>query len=74
MNQILSYSILTTDGVSQNETYPRYLVRRLSAFPGIWWSMANEYDLCFAKSKEEWYKIEEIIKEEDVYVHLLSNR
>lgn len=58
----------------QNETYLRYLVRRLSAFPGIWWSMANEYDLCFAKSKEEWYKIEEIIKEEDVYDHLLSNR
>lgn len=57
----------------QNETYLRYLVRRLSAFPGIWWSMANEYDLCFAKSKEEWYKIEEIIKEEDVYGHLLSN-
>lgn len=57
----------------ENETYLRYALRRLSAFPSIWWSMANEYDLCFAKKPEDWYRFEEIIKEEDVYGHLLSN-
>lgn len=35
--------------------------------------MANEYDLCFAKSLDDWARIEEIIKEEDIYGHLLSN-
>ena len=57
----------------ENEIYLRYAVRRLSAFPSVWWSMANEYDLCFAKTKEDWARFEEIIKGEDPYGHLLSN-
>ena len=57
----------------ENEVYLRYALRRLSAFPSIWWSMANEYELCFAKTLEDWYRFEEIIKEEDIYGHLLSN-
>ena len=57
----------------QNEVYLRYALRRLSAFPSIWWSMANEYELCFAKSVEDWRRFEEIIREEDAYGHLLSN-
>ena len=57
----------------ENETYLRYLLRRLSAYPGIWWSMANEYDFSFAKTEEDWFRFEEIIKEEDIYGHLLSN-
>lgn len=59
--------------MEENEMYLRYAIRRLSAIPYIWWSMANEYDLCFAKSLDDWARIEEIIKEEDVYGHLLSN-
>lgn len=59
--------------MEENEIYLRYAMRRLSAIPGIWWSMANEYDLCFAKTLDDWAKIEEIIKEEDIYGHLLSN-
>jgi hypothetical protein len=27
----------------------RYVVARLAAFPNVWWSMANEYDLMPAK-------------------------
>ena len=57
----------------ENEVYLRYALRRLSAFPSIWWSMANEYELCFAKSMEDWYRFEEIIGEEDIYGHLMSN-
>lgn len=57
----------------QNEIYLRYALRRLSANPSIWWSMANEYDICFAKTMEDWERFEEIIKEEDPYGHLLSN-
>lgn len=62
-----------TMSMEENEMYLRYALRRLSAIPYIWWSMANEYELCFAKSLGDWARIEEIIKEEDVYGHLLSN-
>ena len=57
----------------ENEIYLRYALRRLSAFPYVWWSIANEYDLCFAKTMDDWARFEEIIKEEDPYGHLLSN-
>lgn len=57
----------------QNETYLRYTVRRLAAVPYVWWSLANEYDICFAKTMKDWARFEEIIKEEDPYGHLLSN-
>ena len=57
----------------QNETYLEYVMRRLGAVPEIWWSMANEFDLCFDRNMEEWYGIEQKIKTGDVYGHLLSN-
>lgn len=57
----------------QNLEYLDYLLRRLSAWPALWWSMANEYDLCRAKSMEDWYEIEEFIAANDPYHHLLSN-
>ena len=38
----------------ENEIYLRYAIRRLAAFPSVWWSMANEYDICFAKTVEDW--------------------
>lgn len=57
----------------ENEIYLRFALRRLAAYPSVWWSMANEYDLCFSKTAEDWAGFEEIIKEEDPYGHLLSN-
>ena len=57
----------------ENEVYLRYALRRLAAFPSVWWSLANEYELCFAKQPEDWHRFEAIIREEDVYGHLLSN-
>lgn len=56
-----------------NLTYLEYLLRRFSALPYIWWSLANEYDICFAKTIEEWYEIEEYVHDNDPYGHLLSN-
>ena len=58
----------------ENFTYLDYLLRRLSAYPNIWWSLANEYDLCLAvKSLEDWESLEEYVAANDPYHHLLSN-
>lgn len=53
--------------------YVDYVMRRFSAIPYIWWSMANEYDFIFNHDLEEWYEIEKFIIENDPYQHLLSN-
>lgn len=53
--------------------YLDYVMRRLSAYPYIWWSMANEYDIMFNHTVEDWYAIEQMITEKDPYHHLLSN-
>ncbi|MBR0455606.1 MAG: DUF5060 domain-containing protein, partial [Firmicutes bacterium] len=35
--------------------------------------MRHEYDLCPAKSMEDWYEIERFVAENDPYHHLLGN-
>lgn len=55
-----------------NMVYLDYLLRRLAAFPGLWWSLANEYDLCGAKTLSDWFGLEEFIAANDPYGHLLS--
>jgi hypothetical protein len=56
-----------------NLIYLDYLLRRLAAMPNVWWSLANEYDLCSAKTIEQWEEIECFVAEHDPYHHLLSN-
>ena len=57
-----------------NLIYLDYLLRRLAAFPNIWWSLANEYDLNMdAKSLTDWEEIEEFVAANDPFHHLLSN-
>ena len=56
----------------ENKVYLDYLLRRLSALPGMWWSMANEYDLSPSKSLADWHELEEFTAENDPYHHLLS--
>lgn len=56
-----------------NMTYLDYAVRRLSAFPNLWWSLANEYDLCAAKSDSDWTEFGQFIAQNDSYHHMLSN-
>lgn len=58
---------------ADNLIYLAYLLRRLAAFPNVWWSLANEYDLCGAKSVADWEEIETFVAEHDPYHHLLSN-
>ncbi len=65
-------------GFSELETdeclvYLDYLLRRLAAFPSVWWSLANEYDLCRKRTMEDWYLFEEFIAEHDPYRHLMGN-
>ncbi|MDO4337476.1 MAG: DUF4038 domain-containing protein [Eubacteriales bacterium] len=64
------FSILSME---QCRIYLDYLLRRLAAIPEIWWSMANEFDLMYARTMDEWYEIEEFIAANDPYHHLLSN-
>ena len=57
-----------------NLIYLDYLLRRLSAFPNIWWSLANEYDLNMDyKSLSDWEEIEEFVAANDPCGHPLSN-
>ena len=59
---------------SGNLEYLDYLLRRLSARPDLWWSLANEYDLCLDhKSLDDWYAIENFVAANDPFGHLLSN-
>ena len=57
----------------QNLTYLDYLVRRFAAFPNVWWSLANEYDLCAAKTMADWEEIGTFVAENDPFRHLLGN-
>ena len=58
----------------ENLLYLDYLIRRLAAFPNVWWSLANEYDVCLArKSQQNWEEIEEFVASHDPYGHPLSN-
>ena len=54
-------------------TYLDYLLRRFSAIPNIWWSLANEYDFVGNYNKQDWIDFGKYIKERDPYGHCLSN-
>ena len=56
----------------QNLRYIRYVVARLGAFPNIWWSMANEWDLFRGRTVEQWESLAEEIVRWDSAEHLRS--
>lgn len=58
---------------TDNLIYLDYLTRRLLAMPNVWWSLANEYDLCGARTLKDWEEIEAFVAGRDPYRHLLSN-
>lgn len=60
-------------GQEEHLVYLDYLLRRLAAIPGLWWSLANEYDLCQDKTLTDWQEIEAFVAAHDPYHHLLSN-
>ncbi len=53
--------------------YLDYLLRRFAAYPALWWSMANEYDVMPAKTMEDWYGIEAFLATNDPFHHLIGN-
>ncbi|MCI9338124.1 MAG: DUF5060 domain-containing protein, partial [Lachnospiraceae bacterium] len=53
--------------------YLDYLLRRLSAMPNLWWSLANEYDLMPNYKREDWADFARFVAEHDPYGHCLSN-
>jgi len=59
-------------GAAADDRYVRYVVRRLAAFPNVWWSLANEYDLLPSKDSDDWDRIAGVIGENDHVGHPLS--
>lgn len=59
-------------GHQNNLVYLDYLLRRFSAFPHIWWSLANEYDLVDIPVSD-WEAIETFVASHDPFGHLLSS-
>lgn len=59
-------------GPAVDERYLRYVVRRLTGFANVWWSMANEYDLLWSKDVDDWERLAAVVGEEDPFGHLNS--
>ena len=57
---------------ASDDRYLRYIVARLAAYRNVWWSMANEWDLCKSKTLADWDRYFRIVQEEDPYGHLRS--
>lgn len=52
--------------------YLKYVVTRYSAFSNVWWSLANEYEMLYNISWDEWDTYGEYVHMNDEYNHLLS--
>jgi hypothetical protein len=61
-----------TMNAAADDRYVSYVVRRLSAFPNVWWSMANEYDLLTTKRRADWDRLAGLVKANDPVGHPLS--
>ncbi len=59
-------------GPAVDDRVMRYVVRRLAASASVWWALANEYDLLWSKSTEDWERIASVVAEEDPHDHLRS--
>lgn len=61
------------DGLSEEEdaAYLRYVVARLAAFPHVWWSLCNEFDI-LDRPRERWTRTGELLAEIDPHQHLRS--
>lgn len=53
-------------------TYLEYCIARLSAYRNIWWSLANEYELMYGKTFDDWNEYGKMLMEKDLYNHLVS--
>lgn len=55
-----------------SKKYLEYVIARFAAYKNIWWSLANEYEMLFTKSMEDWDEYGRLIQEKDPYHHLTS--
>jgi hypothetical protein len=55
-----------------DDLYLRYVLARMAAFPNIWWSLANEYDLMKRKSVQDFDRFFQIVEQYDPFSHLRS--
>lgn len=55
-----------------NDLYLKYVTARYSAYRNVWWSLANEYDLCQYKTLEDWEHYADAVTSNDPYGHLIS--
>lgn len=62
----------STMSPGQDDRYLKYVVARLASHRNIWWSLANEYDLLFRKTTEDWERFAGIVQADDPSGHLLS--
>lgn len=51
----------------------KYCVARLGAFRNVWWSLANEYEMLYDKSIDDWDAFGETVAKYDHNKHLISN-
>lgn len=56
----------------QDYFYLKYVIARFAAYRNVWWSIANEHDLCPSKTIDDWEKIAKVVCEEDPYNRLRS--
>ncbi len=55
-----------------NHRYLKYVVARLAALRNVWWSFANEYELLFERTMEDWDGYFKLVQEKDPSNHLRS--
>jgi hypothetical protein len=58
--------------VEEDDLYWKYVLARFSALRNVWWSLANEYDLLFTKTLQDWERYASLICRFDPYNHLRS--
>ncbi|WP_231391851.1 apiosidase-like domain-containing protein [Arthrobacter sp. 35W] len=56
---------------AEDAAYLRYLAARLSAFPNVWWSLCNEFDI-LDRPTERWDAAGELLAAIDPHQHLRS--
>jgi len=59
-------------GAENDDRYVRYVIARLAAYHNVWWSMANEWDLCKTKQEMDWERLGQIVLKNDPFGHLCS--
>ena len=55
-----------------DERYLRYVVARFGAYRNVWWSLANEFDLMKAKTRQDFDRLLHFVQQSDPYQHLRS--